>query len=150
MESAETVWDGRGWREFVVINRGPAELVRLETMEGSRLYCDERHEVLCHTLNPKYKGTSFRNVLNLRPKLTRICTSFAVPLDFGRPSFDRWSWLGRPSNALEINAESRHLKEIWFMLGYHLGDGCYSHKDLSFVYGEKDLPLLDRFQQTDR
>jgi len=48
LSTAETVWDGEGWRTFDVLNRGAAEHVIVETRDGGVLRCDDRHEVFIH------------------------------------------------------------------------------------------------------
>jgi DNA polymerase-1 len=143
---ASRVWDGRGWRQFIVVNRGPAELVEVETLDGTRFDCDVRHEFLCHTMRG---GVKFRNVMGLIPRQTRICARHNVALEFGTPAFTEWTHYGKAPNSKKIVVMATDLQELWFAIGYHIGDGCYRRNNVVFCFGEKDLttnlPRLSRF-----
>lgn len=143
---ADLVWDGKGWRPFTVVNRGPAELVEVTTRDGTTFDCDVRHEFLCHTM--RNGGVKFRNVLEMSNQ-TRICASLRASREFGSSTFKDWIWNGHSHKSKKLIVSEAHLQEMWFVVGYHVGAGFYTHDDVSFTFGEKDLkrnlPRLNNF-----
>ena len=93
------VWTGEKWVAFNVVNRGTCQLVTLHFRGGRKVFCDKRHEILCHRLSDN--ESEFRKISELGDD-TRVCANKVREVNFDYDYKERanshaflFYWIGR-------------------------------------------------------
>lgn len=131
--TADTVWDGEGWRTFTALNRGPAQAVDMKLSDGRTIECDDRHILFTQTMR---KGITEKHISNVRVyekgKGSRsiICAlKTGQEFEFER-EFEPFDHIGYVHNAKPITVNTPELlEECWYWAGYLTGDGCLTGAD---------------------
>lgn len=140
------VWTGTKWATFNVLNRGLAQLAKLELKDGSTLDCDMRHEVLKHTLSSQLKS-KFVKVTDLSNRSQLICKNHVGNgFDFPNPLPKVWVSNPKVHNSYKVEIHEQDLNDLWYWVGYWYGDGSWSgsykngtvRKVINFCFGHHE------------
>lgn len=106
------IWSGTSWEDFDVVDRGPAQLAKIELENGMYLDIDTRHEMLVEE-EDGYKFKKFDEI----GTGTRICLSVPTIKEFGEypPPF---KFIGKSHNSIPVTIDKN---EDWIEASYFLG-----------------------------
>lgn len=115
---AKTVWDGEGWREFEVLNRGKAKKVNVTLDTGRVMHVDNRHKFFKHDLN---KSSVEAHIDDLTTA-DKLCSLY-------------------PYSPFEFNTHASNptSKTAWYLFGYILKDPSALNALLSEEHSDQSL-----------
>ena len=150
LDESWLVYTGSKWADFTVLNMGKAKKARLVTKGGNVLYCDDRHEVFCHTGSiAKEPEAKHRKVTSLRSRKTQICVMKPTEIDFPKVLPEYWMSHPKTGNARVITISEEDHERLWYWMGYWMGDGSwagfcsdyknYYQRTIVYAFGRHEL-----------
>jgi DNA polymerase I-like protein with 3'-5' exonuclease and polymerase domains len=132
------VWTGTEWANFSVIDKGNAQLARIELSNGLYIDCDTRHEVLV----VGSAGYKFRKYSELTQN-DQICVSVPTPKVFGKyPSIKEFTG-GLAHNSVDVVIKDNTSWDfVAYLLGYTIGDGSVrfnNRESVTISFGKDKL-----------
>ena len=130
------VYTGTKWAPFEVVDMGKAKKAKLYLKGGMTLDCDERHQVFCHRgiINNKQleKVAKVRYVKEIGSRHSQICVLKSDGIDFPEVLPEIWTSVPGVSNAKVITITKEILSDVWYWIGYFIGDGSWCGHDSEY------------------